>query len=232
MKFELREKPKSPTVIEGFPGFGLVGTIAAEFLIKHLNAKQIGSIWSSELLPFVAIHESKVVEPLGIFYDKKNNLVLVHALSNVRGLEWKIADTLVEICKLLKCKEIISLEGVGSESGNLGTYYYSEDIKRRKAFEKIGLQPLKEGIIMGVTGALMLKSKKLSCILVESSVGLADSKAAAKIIEVLDRYLGLKVDYKPLLKAAEEFEGKLKKVMEKGNEAMQQKEKKELTYFG
>ena len=67
MKLVLDKKPRSPTIIEGFPGFGLVGTIAVEFLIKHLNAKPIGMVRSNELIPMAAIHESKVVEPIGIF---------------------------------------------------------------------------------------------------------------------------------------------------------------------
>ena len=42
MKIVLTEKPKNAILIEGFPGFGLVGTITTEFLIDHLKAKKIG----------------------------------------------------------------------------------------------------------------------------------------------------------------------------------------------
>ena len=56
-----------------------------------------------------------------------------------------------------------------------------------------------------------------------------DSRAAAKIIESLDKYLGLKVDYKPLLEKAETFEKKLKEFLSMA--AQQTKEKKE-TYLG
>ena len=41
MELKLDKKPKNPIIIEGFPGFGFVGTIATEFLIDHLNAKPI-----------------------------------------------------------------------------------------------------------------------------------------------------------------------------------------------
>ena len=234
MKLELTHKPKNPIVIEGFPGFGLVGTIATEFLIKHLGARKIGSIWSGELMPIVAVHDAKVVEPLGIFYDKKTNLVIIHALSAVRGLEWKISEAILELCKILKAKELISLEAIGStEDTSIKTFYYTKMDKKKKLFENIGMEPLKEGMVMGVTGALLLKSKDLmSCIFIESHVGMGDSKAAAKAIEILDKYLGLKVDYKPLLKAAVEFEQTLKRIMEKGKKAEGAKQKRELTYLG
>jgi len=234
MQIELTEKPKNPIIIEGFPGFGLVGTITTEFLIKHLGAKQIGKIWSEDILPVAAVHESKIVEPLGIFYDKKHNLVIIHALSAVRGLEWKLSNSIIELSDMLKAKEIIILEAIGSEEQqSMKTFYYTSVESKKKSFEVCGMLPLKEGMVMGVTGALLLKKRDIiSAFFIESHVGLGDSKAAAKIIEILDKYLGLKVDFKPLLKAAEEFEGALKKIIEKGQKAAVQKKRKELTYMG
>ena len=86
---------------------------------------------------------------------------------------------------------------------------------------------------MGVTAALMLKSDMpLNCLLVETHSQLPDSKAAAKIIESLDKYLGLKIDYKPLLKQAQEFEQKFKKILEQTATAGKERDKKTLSYVG
>ena len=73
----LNSKPKNPIIIEGFPGFGLVGTIATEYLIKHLDAKQIGFIRLEEIPPVIAVHNGQAVEPLGIFYSKEKNIVIM-----------------------------------------------------------------------------------------------------------------------------------------------------------
>ncbi|MEM4266798.1 MAG: PAC2 family protein, partial [Candidatus Nanoarchaeia archaeon] len=206
-----------------------------EFLIKHLDAKPIGKIWSEQLMPLAAVHDAKIVEPLGIFYDKKHNIVIIHALSAVKGLEWKISGALLQLAKMLKAKEFISLEAIGSEEQGMKTFYYTHSENKKKIFEKLGLQPLKEGMVMGVTGALLLKEPDLvSCVFVESHVGLGDSKAAAKVIEILDDYLGLDVDYKPLIKAAEKFEQTLKEILEKGKKIAEHKSKREedLNYLG
>ncbi len=235
MEIKLKQKPKNPIIIEGFPGFGMVSTIATEFLIEHLNAKSIGKIWSEKLMPLVAIHNNKILQPLEIYYDKKDNIVILHALSKVSGLEWEISDMIKELARQLKAKEVISLEGVGSmDPKSNKTFYYSANEKRSKKFEKIGLKPLKEGIVIGVTGALLLKAENLpvSCIFAETHSNLPDSKAAAKIIETLDKYLSLKVDYRPLIKAAERFEGKIKGIMKQSKAAGSLKEKKELSYLG
>jgi len=231
MQIHLKQKPKNPTIIEGFPGFGLVATIATEFLIEHLNAKLIGRIELEEVPPVIAVHNNEVVEPLGIFYDKKHNIIILHALTNIAGLEWKISDILVKLHKDLKAKELISIEGVGSpiETKDSGVFFIGD----KKRFEKIGLKPLKEGIIMGVSGALLLrKDVKISFMFAETHSALPDSRAAARIIETLDKYLGLKVDPKPLIEKAEKFESKLKGLLEKGKLAQSQKEKKELSYLG
>jgi len=234
MQIILNKRPKSQIIINGFPGFGLVSIISTEFLISHLNAKPIGYFWSDKLSPFIALHDSKILDPLGIFYDAKDNIVIVHAMSPIQGLEWELADAVVQLCKQLKAKELISLEGVASKETTVNPYYYTNIEKRRKEFDKMGIKPLKEGLVVGVTGALLLKAKDISfsSVFVEAHTNIADSEAAAKIIQVLDKYLGLKVDYKPLLTVAKEFEGKLKGLMEKTKETVDQKEKRELNYLG
>lgn len=234
MQIELTQNPKNVTLIEGFPGFGLVSTIATEFLIDHLKAKRIGRLWSESMTPMVAVHGSKVVDPLGIFYDAKNKIVIVHALTSVAGMEWKIVKALSELYKKLQVKEVISIEGVGSmtEPGSdSNAFYYSENPKK---WEQAGIAPLKEGIVMGVTGALLINIKgvPLSCIFAETHSKLPDSRAAAKVIEVLDKYLGLNLDYHPLIKKAEEFESKIKGLMDKTKKATDLKTAKEMDYVG
>ena len=235
MEMVLKKRPKNPIIIEGFPGFGLVGTITTEFLIEHLKTEQIGRINIDDMPAVVAIHESKVVDPLGIFYNKEYNMIILHAISAVKGQEWKLANALNDLAKELNAKEIISIEGVGSttkETSQSRIFYYSRG--REKDFQKLGIDPLKEGIIMGVTGAILLNVDKVpvSCVFAETTTDLPDSKAAAKVIEVLDKYLDLNVDYKPLLVQAKKFEEKLKGILTKGKEAEELSEKKKLSYVG
>jgi uncharacterized protein len=236
MQIKLNKKPKNCKLIEGFPGFGLVGTIASEFLLDHLKFEQIGKIIFDEMAPTVAIHEGKVIEPLGIFYNKKYNLVLLHAIVSTTKMEWKLSEIVVELSKQLKVKEVICLEGVGSneETVTSRVFYYSNNEKGKSKFKKMKVDPLKEGIIIGVTGAVLLRAENIniSCIFSETHTNLPDSKAAAKVVEVLDKYLGLKVDYKPLLVQAEKFEGKLKGILTEGQKAQQLSEKKKLSYVG
>ncbi len=236
MEVKLWKKPKNCTIVEGFPGFGLVGTIASEFLIAHLKTEQIGKILFNDMPAMVAIHENKVVEPLGIFYNEKYNIVILHAITAATHYEWEMASTVAKLALDLQAKEIISLEGVGSgeESEGSRVFYYSNSDKSAKLFEKAGIGILKEGIIIGVTGAILLRVEKIpiSCLFAETHSNLPDSKAAAKIVEALDKYIGMDLDYKPLLEEAQKFEEKLKTILQKSQEAQEISDKKKLSYFG
>ncbi len=232
MELQLQKKPQNVTIIEGFPGFGLVATIATEFLINHLDAEQIGKIVVEEVPPIVAVHSGQIIEPVGIFYSKKYNLIILHALTSINGLEWGLAKKIGELSSILKAREIICIEGIGSMAETSNTFFISNK-NEDKFVKKTGLSKLKDGIIMGVTGALSLNKKlPISCIFAETHSNLPDSRAAAKIITTLDNYLDLKVDPKPLIKKAEEFEVKIKGLLEKSKDASEMKEKKELTYLG
>ncbi len=226
MHIELSKKPLNATFIQGFPGFGLIGTIATEFLIDHLKAEMIGEFVYDELPATIAIHEGKLVKPMAVYYAKKENIVILHTILAPKGFEWKVADEIVSLAKKLKAKKIICLEGVLSPTGE-EVYSFGD-----KTLEKIGVKRLKESIIMGVTASVMTRYSNVACLFAESHSQLPDSKAAAKIIEVLDRYLNLKVNTKPLLEQAEQFEKKLKGMMQQASKTSLEQERKQMSYLG
>ncbi len=232
--FNLVKKPKNPIIIEGFPGFGLVGTIATGFLSDHLKCEQIGTYYFEEAPATLAVHGCKLVEPIAVYYNKKYNIVIVHSILSPHQLEWKAAELINDLCEQLQAKELITLEGVGSaEQGESRAFYFTKSEKTAKALEKIGINCLGEGIIVGVTSALLLKSKMpITAIFAETHSQLPDSKAAAKIVETLDKYLSLDVDYRPLLKQAEQFEQKLRGMLDQAEKSRELKEKKSLSYVG
>jgi uncharacterized protein len=235
MQIQLTKKPKNVTLIEGFPGFGLVGTIATEYLLQHLKCEQIGSFWLEEMPATVVVHDGKFIPPIGLYYNKEYNIVIVHAISGTMGVEWMLADYIHEIAKQLTAQEIITIEGVGAaeDSEESHVFYYTTNQKKKEQLKKLGVNPLQEGIIIGVTSALLLKTKiEMITLFADTHSKLPDSKAAAKVIEVLDKYLGLKIDPKPLILTAEKFEKKLQDILEKSKITTEQVKEKQMNYVG
>lgn len=236
-QIKLLKKVKNPIVIIGFPGFGLVGTITTEFLIDHLRTEQIGKLWFDDIAAIAAVHDGKLIHPISVHYNKEYNIVLVHGVTPTMGMEWKIANLLQRFLEVVEAKEVISIEGIGSvQSAGEKTrvLYYSANKKIADTLKNAGLEALREGIIMGVTGALLLKieTRDLTCIFAESHSNLPDSRAASNVITALDKYMGLKIDPKPLVEQAERFEEKLKKVLESGQQMSLEQKKKVLSYMG
>lgn len=239
MKLVLKKKPKGVRIVEGFPGFGLIGTIATEFLMEHLKTEKIGIIEMDEVPAMVAIHQNKVVEPISVHYNKKHNLIMIHAINVGKDMGWKLAAIIEELAKTLNAKEIISLEGVGSPNASESRVFYYSSKGKTAGIKKLEgkANPLMEGIIVGVTGALLSKdvSTPILALFAEAKSNLPDSRAAAEIVKALDAYATLGVNPKPLEKQAKEFEAKLKTIMSKGNAAakqVQDHKDKHLSYVG
>ena len=235
MQIELWEKPKKgATIIEGFPGFGLVSTIATEYLIDHLEAKLIGKLVSDKFPAIVAVHKGQIVEPVGVFYDERNNIVIVRAITNVSGLEWSITENIQKLAEEIKAREIISIEGISSDNKppEPEAFYFTKNEERKKKFVSMNLREIDEGIIVGVTAALLTKIPETTFLFTEANSELPDSRAAAKIIEILDSYLKLKLDFKPLIKKAEDFESKIKEILLSTKEITTKQKEKEESYFG
>ncbi|HDP73859.1 MAG TPA: proteasome assembly chaperone family protein [Candidatus Woesearchaeota archaeon] len=224
---------KGATIIEGFPGFGLVATIATEYLVQNLKFERIGMIVNDKLMPVVAIQDEKLFRPFPVMYNSEKNMVVIYGLNLSKGLEWEICDDILNFAGKIKAKRLICLEGLfNPQAEESNVLYYTNDAEMKEKLKH--LQVMKNGIILGVTSAVLIKNKKhnVTCLFGETHSNIPDSIASAKVIDVLNKTLSLNIDIKPLFKQAKDFESKLKEVITKSNEVSRQKElKDDLSYI-
>lgn len=232
MKLVLNEKPQGVTLIQGFPGFGMVGTISTEYLCEHLETREIGKVFLPEMLPMIAIHKGKIVPPISIHYYEKGNMVILNALTKGKNFEWRFVEIVEDLIHQLSVKEVIALEGVAAQPGAQGMYFFTTDANRKKELVEKNYTNLDDGIIMGVSAGLLLKqlSVPLTAFFALTSNMLPDSAAGAEIIKVLDSYLDLSVEYEPLYEQAKVFEDKIKSIMDQSQTALDEKDK--MNYMG
>lgn len=232
--------PKGTIILEGFQGIGLVGTLAAQYIAERTNAKVIGYIDVPEFPPIAILSNGQVRHPIRIHQFKKgsqNFLIFESELPIPQKLVNSIARAIAEFAKKNKVKEIISLEGLAVPKTPVvsNTYWISNVSKRFKKIEKYA-KPLKAGIVVGVSAALLIqaKAKKVPAIVLmaEAHANFPDGMAAASLIKLLNKIYKLDIYVIPLEKEAQKFEEKVWKIIEKARQLKEAGERPGKTYIG
>jgi uncharacterized protein (TIGR00162 family) len=194
---------KNSILIEGMPGIGNVGKIAADMLVDQLKAQKIASFFSYCLPNSVFVKENNLVElpQIELFYKKIGKKEFLFLLGDVQPMEPEDSYLLTEAILLqlekYSCKEIIALGGIGlqDEPVNPKLYCTGNDKSIVDEFTKLGVNGKLYGFvgpIMGVTGLLLGLSKKMNiralALLSETSVqpmhiGLREAKELISLLE-------------------------------------------------
>jgi len=239
------KKPKlnKPILIEGMPGIGNVGKIAADMLVEQLKAEKIISFFSYCLPNSVFVKENNMVElpKIELFHKrigKQDFLFLVGDVQPVNEEDsYKFAQCVVDTLVKKGCKEIIALGGIGLQelpakpklycTGNEKTLI--DELVKQGANNKLyGFV----GPIMGITGLLLglTKDKKIrsAAVLIETAahpmhIGLREAK---ELMSFLDKKYKLGVDIKKLEKDIGKLEQGIKPMM-KQQELLEKEKLKE-----
>ena len=207
------------TIIDGFPSVGLVSTITANYLIDVLELEQIG-IMDSKFFPTVSIVRNGVpLYPVRI-YAGKGVCIFISEFQPAPKLIRPIAETILAFAKRKGASTIISPEGLvldseGENPEEVAVYALGSTQETRDLLAKHKIEQFGNGIITGVSGVLLNLGKKEGVnaisILAEANPNYPDARAAAKVIEAIDKLLpGTKIDVKPLYTEAENIEKTLR----------------------
>ena len=239
MKTTIREKyqiePKTPTLIEGLPGLGMVGRIATRYLVKQLKAEKFALLHSPHFPYYVVVNKKGRARLLnGEFHYWKNpkgsDLIFFSGDSQAQTIEgqYEIAEAILDFAKKHDVKTIITLGGYRKEAEDMpqviATATDSEMLERALQ-SNASLGPPGNPIV-GTAGLLvgMAKFKGTSalCLLGETRGYLPDPKAAKSILLVLQKMLKIPVRLEDLDKEI----AKSEKILEK----MRQIEARRETY--
>jgi len=228
------EKPKlkDPLFIEGLPGVGNVGRIAAGYLVEELKAKKFAELFSSHFMPFVLLHQSSAVHVLkNEFYywkaQKKGQRDLIILIGDSQSVDpdghYEIANAILDYVEKFGCKEMFTLAGlsIGEQTTKPKVIGAVSDPELIKKYQNFGIDfdaGSKVGTIVGASGLLIglgrLKNMKGTCLLGET-VGfpiIPDPKSAEELLKVLMKILNLDIDTSKLDKKVKEMEEFIKKI--------------------
>jgi uncharacterized protein (TIGR00161 family) len=218
-------------LVVAFPTVGLISSIAGHFIIDSLKLKSIGSITSSQFMPVTVIHKSIPSPPVRIYAGKKkcgpndtcNTIaIIISEFMPSPEIIKPLVDKIFAWAEKKGCKVILSLEGmhaIGDEKKKSKVFGIATTPEMKKTLKNFKISQTQEGMITGVTGVLlyqgMLEKRDVLCLLAETQTKYPDSRAAAALLEKLDIMLpAIKIDPKPLYKAAKQIEDKILQSME------------------
>jgi uncharacterized protein (TIGR00162 family) len=208
---------KNPILIEGFPGLGMVGSIAVNYLVKQLKAEKIGTLYSPHFPYHVIVSKNGGARLLSaeIYVWKnetgENDLILMTGDSQAQTIEgqFEVANSILDFAEEKEVNKIITIGGYRNEvegspkvvAVSTAPSFFDQALKAKAIASEAGTP------IVGTAGLLLglAKFRKLDalCLLGETRGYLPDPKTAKKIIEVLQGLLGITVDLEGLDKEIE-----------------------------
>ncbi len=194
-----------PIFIEGLPGFGNVGGIAAKLLVEFCRAKLFAEYYSPFFPDLVTVSgEGLCSLPRYKFYappsgGKLNVIVLTGKAQpqpdNVVA-HYNICDEILSFAQKFGCSLIVTIGGVPVSSERKDVYVAATSEKLAIEIMEKGGIIYGKGKIMGATGLLLGLAKKRGldgiCLLGATSGIRADKDAGSAVFDFLMRILGQK----------------------------------------
>ncbi|MBN1389725.1 MAG: proteasome assembly chaperone family protein [Candidatus Thermoplasmatota archaeon] len=249
IRFIERPVLENAVLIEGLPGVGNVGKLAAEHLAEELDFIKFAEIFSKFLPPQVMIGANDTIQLVkhDLFYRRGTEGVrdLVLLTGDYQGLtpegQYELSHETVKLAREMGVNLIVTLGGYGvikivEEPGVLGAVT-SVDMKPK--LEDAGVifrsgEP-SSGII-GASGLLLglgsLEGIPGICLMGETSGYFVDPRSARSVLRVLSTYLGFDVDYSSLEKKAAQIDEITSRIKENLEETETHERPDDLRYFG
>lgn len=214
-----RVASKNPVVIEGFPGIGLVGTIATQHLIEQMGMKQIGTVASQDYFPPVVVTQGGIVNsPVRIYEQVDREVVAIISDIPIHpNASNEVGEALVEWAISINAREIISIAGLMTMGDEHKVYAVATSVPLLGRL-KDKAEVLQTGAISGVSGSILnsciLRKIDAICLMGETYGPNPEPRAAGEVIKVLNSMFGWNVAVEKLIEQAEQIEFELQRLAE------------------
>jgi len=196
---------ENPIFVEGLPGFGNVGKIAARILIQFTGAKLFGELYSPSFPDYVLVNAKGICRPPRYeFYaaslEKKNFIILIGdtqpSVDDVLA-HYELCDKILDIIAKYNPKLVITIGGVPTPEPKGEVYVAATSSKLVAEVAEKGALIYRRGRIMGATGLVLGLAKTRGmdgiCLLGATLGTKADRGSAFTVFKFLMRFLGADV---------------------------------------
>ncbi|MBM4249211.1 MAG: proteasome assembly chaperone family protein [Euryarchaeota archaeon] len=239
---------RSPLIIEGLPGVGNVGKLAAEHLVDELGAEKFLTMHSKFLPPQVLVDDTGILRLVSndmFFLKRKGSAAdLVFLVGDYQGItpegQYELAHRSLELLRKYRPARIYTLGGYGvgriiEKPRVLGAATHPELVEEMKKHNVIFSKGEPGSGIIGASGLLLGLAMRLGipgvCLMGETSGYFVDPKSARMVLEVLTAILGVKMNYTALEQKAQHIE-KLTAQFKEAEKAIADSRAEDLRYIG
>ncbi|MCK9580598.1 MAG: proteasome assembly chaperone family protein [Methanoregula sp.] len=225
--------PENGAILLGFPGSGLVGTIALQYMVDQMEFEQIGSMTSRYFPPLAMMNHGIINDPVRIY--RKNDITAVVADVPIHPtICYEISSTIIEWLAHQKQREVLTIAGIITnepEKRVFGVATTAEALPR--IMDHTLMLPV--GSISGIASSILTECRVRGIPgygLLGETVNAPDPRASAAAIEVLNKLYNLALDTKPLIEQAVEIEQSMSKLAEEVQQSADSGPKKDLPMYG
>jgi uncharacterized protein len=203
------------TIIIGFPGMGLVGSIAAQHMSEKMGLETIGFIEGTAIPPVAVFLDGYLRHPYRIMGKKGSDIAIFIGESVMTPAgAYHVAKAVMEWAESHGATEIIALAGFPFfEQKDEGKVYMVAEPEIKEKAEKLNIPPLKSGFIKGFAGAMLNKTmvSKIDgfAFLVGTRPEFPDPGGAASLIKIINTYKSIDVNVETLIEQSESIKKKL-----------------------
>jgi uncharacterized protein (TIGR00162 family) len=207
----------NPILIEGFPGLGMVGNIATQYLARQLKAQKLATLYSPHF-PYQVIVNKKGSARLlrGEFFFWKNktgenDLIFLTGDSQAQTIEgqFEVANSILDYAEKKKVKTVITIGGYRNEVEDSPKIVAvsTNPALLKKALNAKAISSEAGIPIVGTAGLLLglakFRNVDALCLLGETRGYLPDPKTAKSVIKTLQGIIDVAVDLTGLDKEIE-----------------------------
>jgi uncharacterized protein len=230
------ESLRGAMVVVGFPTHGLVGSVAASYLVHSLDMSLVAYMISEEFPPTVIMEEGVVSAPVRLYASKLvcgvdrscDQLVVVIAdIQPPVSMLNHLGRVLLDWAESKGVQLVVAIEGQPIENESARGDARVVAMANRAAaplLEKYRFQAA-NGVVTGLAGGLLLgaisRTIPVLCLVAQAHKDYPDARAAAKVIETVNPLVPLLVlDTKPLREKARQIESEVRKTLQQTRESM------------
>lgn len=218
----------SPTMVEGLPGAGLVGKIAADHLLEQREMAHYADL-VCDGLPDVAVYHSEsssVMSPVRLYADADHNLLVLQ--SDVPVSPSKATEFVDCISGWLENQDAFPLYLSGlpvDDKGDIPELFGIATGDAEDRLDEAGIVPPREsGIVSGPTGALVARAHEQNLdsigLIVETEAQFPDPEAARALLKNgVEPLTGIDVSVDDLVDHAEEIQEAKRQLAERLQDA-------------